>query len=81
MPAYPKTSNTHNFWTVAPKIMKFVLTRSLFQDASLQQKSKNLKIDVWWSDTDQNRFGHTFNPLGVKISLNYEQTFEYTLRM
>jgi hypothetical protein len=29
-----KTSNTHNFWTVAPKIMKFVLTQSLFQDAS-----------------------------------------------
>jgi hypothetical protein len=36
IPALPrvhlKTSNTHNFWSVAPKIMKFVLTRSLFRD-------------------------------------------------
>jgi hypothetical protein len=28
-----KTSNNHNFLSVAPKIMKFVLTRSLLQDA------------------------------------------------
>jgi uncharacterized protein with PQ loop repeat len=41
---YPKTSNTHNFWTVAPKIMKFALTRSLFWDASFQKVSKNQKI-------------------------------------
>jgi hypothetical protein len=37
MPALPKlllrTSNIHNFWSVAPKIMKFVLTWSLFWDA------------------------------------------------
>jgi hypothetical protein len=37
MPALPKlllkTSNTHNFWSVVPKIMKFVLTLSLFWDA------------------------------------------------
>jgi hypothetical protein len=29
---YPKTSNTHNFLSIAPKIMKFVLTRSLLRD-------------------------------------------------
>jgi hypothetical protein len=42
----PKTSNIHNFWTIAPKIMKFALMRSLFQDAPSQKVSKNLKI-VW----------------------------------
>jgi hypothetical protein len=64
---YPKTSNTHNFWSVGPKIMKFVLTRSLWQDAS-QTISKNLKI-VW----DQVTLPKTrlvtlgiFSPSGVK---------------
>jgi hypothetical protein len=50
MPALPKlllkTSNIHNFWSVAPKIMKFVLMWSLFQDAFGKRNSKNLKI-VW----------------------------------
>jgi hypothetical protein len=41
-----KTSDTHNFWSVAPKIMKFVLTRSLLQDAFGKQILKILKI-VW----------------------------------
>jgi hypothetical protein len=36
----PKTSNSHNFWTVAPEIMKFALTRSLFWDASSQKFQK-----------------------------------------
>jgi hypothetical protein len=48
MPALPrlllKTSNTHTFLSVGPKIMKFVLTQSLWQDASSQKVSKNLKI-------------------------------------
>jgi hypothetical protein len=38
----PKTSNTHNFWSVGPKIMKFVLTRSLQRDAFSQKVSKKL---------------------------------------
>jgi hypothetical protein len=46
MPAMPrlllKFSNTHNFWSVAPKIMNFVLTQSLFRDAF--GKKKNSKI-------------------------------------
>jgi hypothetical protein len=36
----PKTTNTHNFWSVGPKIMKFVLTGSLLRDASSQKVSK-----------------------------------------
>jgi hypothetical protein len=28
----PKSSNTHNFWSVVSKFMKFILTWSLFQD-------------------------------------------------
>jgi hypothetical protein len=48
-----KTWNSHNFWTVAPKIMKFVLTWGLFWDASSQKVSKNLKI-VW---------DHTMQPI------------------
>jgi hypothetical protein len=36
MPTLPrlllKTSNTHNFWSVAPKIMKFIFMRSFFWD-------------------------------------------------
>jgi hypothetical protein len=73
MPALPivhlKTSNTHNFWTVVPKIMKFALTRSLFRDASSQKVSKNLKIV--WDHTTQPIIGlspvGTSGPLGVKF--------------
>jgi hypothetical protein len=53
MPALPrlllKTSNTHNFWSIAPKIMKFALTRSVFRDA-FGKNSKVLKI-VWFQTT------------------------------
>jgi hypothetical protein len=47
MPTLPKlllkTSDTHNFWPVAPKIMKFVLTQSLLWDAFEKeiQETKN----------------------------------------
>jgi hypothetical protein len=75
-----KTSNIHNFWTVAPKFMKFALTRSLFQDTSLQKVSKNLKIV--WDHMTQPRTGlslvGTSGPLGVKwmtSTLNPLQVF------
>jgi hypothetical protein len=76
MPALPrvhlKTSNTHNFWTVAPnKIMKFALTRSFFRDASSQKVSNNLKIV--WDHTTQPRTGlspvETSGPLGDKLKI------------
>jgi hypothetical protein len=48
MPALPKLllkfSNTHNFWSVGPKIMKIVPPQSLFRGACLQKVSKNLKL-------------------------------------
>jgi hypothetical protein len=63
----PKTSNTHNFWTVAPKIMKFALTRSLRRDASSQKVSKNLKIA--WGQATLTKTGlvtpGTYGPLRV----------------
>jgi hypothetical protein len=73
MPALPrvhlKTSNTHNFWTVVPEIMKFALTWSLFRDASSQKVSKNLKIV--WDHTTQPRTDlspvGTSGSLGVKV--------------
>jgi hypothetical protein len=65
-----KTSNTHNFWTVAPKIMKFALTQSLYWDASSEKVSKNLKIV--WDHTTQPKIGlfsiGTSGPLRVKAS-------------
>jgi hypothetical protein len=60
----PKTSNTHNFWTVSPKIMKFELTQSLFWDASSQKVSKNLKIV--WDHTTQPKSG-LVTPMCVAI--------------
>ena len=54
----PKTSNIHNFWTVAPKIMKFVLTQSLFRHSSSQKVSRKSKNSVRLYDATQNRFGH-----------------------
>jgi hypothetical protein len=66
-----KTSNTHNFWSVAPKIMKFALTRSLFQDASSKKVSKNLKIV--WDHTIQPKIG--LSPVGTSgpLGVNYVQ--------
>jgi hypothetical protein len=62
-----KTSNIHNFWSVGPNIMKFVLKRSLRQDASLQKVSKNLKIV--WGQATLTKTGlvtlGTYGPLGV----------------
>jgi hypothetical protein len=43
-------------WPVAPKIMKFVLTRSLLQDA-FEKKSNFFKNRVRPCDAAQNRFG------------------------
>jgi hypothetical protein len=40
----PKFSNTHNFWSVGPKIMKFVPSQSLFWGTYSQKVSKNLRI-------------------------------------
>jgi hypothetical protein len=34
----------HNFWSIGPKIMKFVLLQSLYRGACSQKVSKNLKI-------------------------------------
>jgi hypothetical protein len=60
MPALPrlllKTSNTHNFWFIAPKIMKFVLTRSLLSNAC-GSKFLNSKNNVRSCDAAQIRFG------------------------
>jgi hypothetical protein len=72
MPIVPrlllKTSNTHNFWSVGPKIMKFVLTQSLLQGACSQKVSENLK--VIWDQVTLPKSGlvtpSTFSPLGVK---------------
>jgi hypothetical protein len=72
MPAQPKlglkTLNIHNFWSVAPKIMKFVHTRSLFLD-TFGFCLNNLKI-VWdhamLPKTGLCPIG-TSGPLGIKI--------------
>jgi hypothetical protein len=72
MPALPilllKISNIHNFWSVGPKIMKFVLMQSLQRDASSQNVSKNLKI--LYDQVTLPKTGlvtpRTFSPLGVK---------------
>jgi hypothetical protein len=72
MPAKPrlllKTSNIHNFWSIGPEIMKFVLTQSLLQDASSQKVPKNLKIK--WGQVTLPKTGlatlGTFGTLGVK---------------
>jgi hypothetical protein len=52
MPTPPKlllkTSNTHNFWSVGSKIMKFVLIQSLWQDASSQKSFKKSKNKMKW---------------------------------
>jgi hypothetical protein len=77
MPALPrlllKTSNIYNFWSVGPKIMQSVLTRSLLQDASSQKVSKNLEIV--WDQVILPKSGlvtpHIFSPLGVKINYNH----------
>jgi hypothetical protein len=70
---YPKTSNTHNFWTVAPKIMKFALIQSLFRDASSQKVSKFPKIV--WGQATLTKTGlvtlGTYGPLGVNILTLY----------
>jgi hypothetical protein len=72
MPALPrvhlKTSNIHNFLTIAPKIMKFALTRSVFQDAFSQKSFKKSKNSVRSYDAAQNWFVPigTSGPLGVK---------------
>jgi hypothetical protein len=73
MPTLPrlllKTSNTYNFWSIGPKIMKFVLTRSLWRDASSQIISKNLKIK--WGQVTLPKTGLvtpcTFSPFGVNM--------------
>jgi hypothetical protein len=65
MPALPrvhlKTSNTHNFWSVAPKIMKFALMQSLFRDASSHKVSNFFKIV--WNHTTQPITG--LSPIGT----------------
>jgi hypothetical protein len=75
MPALPKlllkTSNTHNFWFVAPKIMKFVFTQSLLRDAfGGGGKYKILKI-VWdhatLPKTGLAPIGRV-SPLGLKVN-------------
>jgi hypothetical protein len=76
MPTLPrvhlKTSNTHNFWTVATKIMKFALMRSLFWDASSEKVSKKI-LKIVWDHTTQPRIGlslvGTSRPLGVKCCI------------
>jgi hypothetical protein len=81
MPALPivhlKTSNTHNFWTVAPKIMKFALMQSLFRDASAQKVFKNLKIV--WDHTTQPITGlslvRSSGPLGVNENVKKESWY------
>jgi hypothetical protein len=49
MPALPKLllkfSNIHNFWSIGPKIMKFVLPQSLFRGTCSQKVSKKPKIE------------------------------------
>jgi hypothetical protein len=73
MPTLPKlllkTSNIHNFWSLGSKIMKFILTQSLLQDACLQKVSKNLKIK--WGQVTVPKTGlvtlSTFSPLGVNV--------------
>ena len=41
-----KTSNTHNFWFIGPRIMKFVLTQSLLRGACSRKVSKKIKT-IW----------------------------------
>jgi hypothetical protein len=62
-----KFSNTHNFWLIGPKIMKFVLPWSLFRDACSQKVSKILKIS--WDQMMLPKTGlsaiRTSSPLGA----------------
>jgi hypothetical protein len=66
-----KTLNTHNFWSIGPKIMKFVLTWSLLRDICSQKLSKNLKIN--WVQVTLPKTGlvipGTFGLLGVNYSI------------
>jgi hypothetical protein len=66
-----KTSNTHNFLSVAPKIMKFVLMWSLFRDAFGKKVSKNLKIVRDHATLPKTGLSHvgTVGPLGVNWKL------------
>jgi hypothetical protein len=63
----PKISNTHNFWSLGPKIMKFVLMQSLLRDTSLQKVLKHLKI--MWGQATLTKTGlvtpSTYGPLGI----------------
>jgi hypothetical protein len=63
-----KFSNIHNYWSVGPRVMKFVLLQSLFRDAGTQKVSKNLKIE--WDQVTCPKTGlstvWTFGPLRVE---------------
>ena len=63
-----KFSNLHNYWSVGPKIMKFVLLQSLFRDACTQFFFLNLKIE--WDPVTYPKTGlsivRIFGPLGVE---------------
>jgi hypothetical protein len=73
MPALPrlllKTSNIHNFWSVGPKIMKFVLPQSLLQDSWTFTKSFK-KSKIKWGQVTLPKTSlvtpGTFGLLGVK---------------
>jgi hypothetical protein len=63
-----QTSNTHNFWSVGPKNMIFVLSQSLFQGASIQKVSKNRIFYCTHSNVLKNAKSHFgfLSPLGLK---------------
>jgi hypothetical protein len=56
--------------------MKFVLTRSLFRDASLQKVSKNLEIV--WDHSTQPKTG--LSPVGTSGALGVKTKDEYSFK-
>jgi hypothetical protein len=73
MPVMPRfllnTSNIHNFWSISPQIMKFILMQSLLWGSYSQIVSKNLKI-IWDQVTLRKSslvIPSTFSPLRINF--------------
>jgi hypothetical protein len=79
------TQTSPKFWSVGPKIMKFVLPWSLFIGASWQKVSKNLKIK--WDQVTVPKTGlsalWTHSPLRVKAikKVSWFGAYTFGLRM
>jgi hypothetical protein len=87
LPAMPKLllkfSFFHNFWSVGPKIMKFILSWSLIQGACSQEVSKVLQIkwdQVTLPKTTLSPVGTT-GPLGVKIYEGIKVRFNFMIQI